>query len=403
MPRVRQMERGGARERYCYTRRTENVTFNERARAGAGCRQGTVIPQSGLIETLAGNGEVGHSGDGGDSTEARLNGPTACALDGAGNLFIADTLNHCVRVIDLVGWTIEAFVGTGEAGYSGDGGPAIDAMFNCPVGVAVGADGDVYICDSGNHAVRRVRATDGIVETVAGTGSPGSSGDGGPGIEAQLLEPVGVAVDEDDGLIISEASGHRVRRLDLASGTISTVAGTGEPGVAEDGARAVEAPLNAPAGVVVDGSGAMCIAEAGGNRVVMIDSDGLLHVVSGTGQPGASGDGGAAGLATYTSPQGVACDAHGNAYVADTENHAVRVIVAATGTVLRVAGGRRGFSGDGGDAAAASMARPHGCAVDGEGDVYIVDTDNHRLRVVGTHWAAGDDLHEGEDDLDDEY
>jgi len=363
-------------------------------------REGALIPRSGVIETLAGVGEAGHSGDGGDCASARLNGPSGCALDGAGSFFIADTQNNCVRVLDLVGWTIEAFAGTGEAGYSGDGGPAAEATFSRPTGVAAGRDGDVFICDRGNHAVRRVSAADGVVTTVAGTGEAGYGGDGGPGTESRLAGPSGAALDGRGGLVICEAEGHRVRRLDLESGVISTVAGTGEAGVAEDGSEAVGAQLSAPSGVAVDGEGNVYVAEAGANRIVRIGEDGVLRVVSGTGEAGASGDGGPAADATYRGPTGLSCDSRGDLCVADTENHAVRMIVASTGTVLRVAGGRRGFSGDGGDAAAASLSRPQGCVVDEDGVVYVADTENHRLRVVQSYETAVGDLDSEGDDME---
>ena len=364
-------------------------------------REGTLIPRSGVIETLAGTGEAGDSGDGGDCAAARLNGPSSCALDGAGSLFVADTQNNCVRVVDLVDWTIERFAGTGEAGYEGDGGPATEATFAGPTGLAAGRDGDVFICDTGNHVVRRVSGSDGAVTTVAGTGEAGYGGDGGPATEARLDGPSGVALDGRGGLVICEITGHRVRRVDLESGEISTVAGTGEAASAEDGSKADGAPLNAPSAVAVDGEGNVCVAEAGGNRIVRIGVDGVLRVVSGTGQAGASGDGGPAMAATYRGPMGLSFDGQGDLYVADTGNHAVRVIVEADGAVFRVAGGRRGFSGDGGDSVAASLSRPQGCAADEGGTVYITDTENHRLRAVQIY-GAGDEDFDDEDDSDED-
>ena len=341
------------------------------------------VDAAGVINTVAGTGQWGHSGDGGPATSAQLRSPHGVAVDGLGNLYIADTYSSCVRRVDTAG-VITTVAGTGEWGYSGDGGPATNAQLQRPRGVAVDGLGNLYIADSDNHCVRRVD-TAGVITTVAGTGERGYSGDGGPPTSAQLRSPQGVAVDGLGNLYVADYLNHRVRRVD-AAGVITTVAGTDERGYSGDGGPATSAQLGAPRGVAVDGSGNLYIADYGNGRVRKVDAAGVITTVAGTGQRGYSGDGGPAASAQLGLLRGVAVDGSGNLYIADARNHRVRK-VDATGAINTVAGtGERRYGGDGGPATSAQLGRPQGVAVDSSGNLYIAANYNRRVRRVD---AAG--------------
>jgi streptogramin lyase len=341
----------------------------------------------GKIETVAGTGRPGYGGDGGLAREARLNQPFHCAL-WHGDLYIADAMNHCVRKMSLATGVITTVAGSGRKGYSGDGGPALQATMNEPYAVAVNDRGDLFIVDRLNAAVRKVDAASGTMHTLAGTGTKGFSGDGGPAAKAQLVEPNDCFLDGRDGLLIADVADWRVRRVDLATGKIATVAGTGRTrrklhrAMIGDGGPAGKATLVGPRGVCVDHQGNTYICEREGNAVRRADARGIISTVAGTGAQGYTGDGGDARQATFNGPKGVRCDEPGNVYVVDAENNAIRRIDAGTHVVTTVAGGRRGSGGDGGAATLAGLAQPHGCIVDHEGIAYIADTLNHRIRKV---------------------
>ena len=339
-------------------------------------------PSTGSIETVAGTGQAGYSGDGGQATAAGLDQPFHCDLDHERNLYIAEAANHCVRRLDLRTGVITTVAGRGRAGYSGDGGPATEATMNEPYAVQVDRNGDLYIVDRLNAVVRRVDAGTADISTVAGTGAKGYAGDGGPGTQAQMREPNDCYLDGNGGLLIADIQDQRVRRLDLRSGTISTFAGTGEKIGSGDGGPASEAGINGARAVCGDGQGNIYICEREGNSVRKVDRGGTITTVSGTGEKGYSGDGGPAAQATFNGPKAIRCDGAGNIYVVDTENHSVRRIDSASGVVTTVAGGRRGGGGDGGPATMAEMDRPHGCVVDESGNIFIADSNNHRVRVV---------------------
>ena len=334
------------------------------------------------ITTVAGTGEIGDgaggfSGDGGPATAAQLNLPQGVAVDGAGNLYIADARNHRIRKVDASG-IITTVAGTGEigggaGGFSGDGGPATAAQLNLPQGVAVDGAGNLYIADARNHRIRKVDAS-GIITTVAGTGEIGGgaggfSGDGGPATAAQLNLPQGVAVDGAGNLYIADARNHRIRKVD-ASGIITTVAGTGEigggaGGFSGDGGPATAAQLNFPQDVAVDGAGNLYIAD---RLILKVDASGIITTVAaGTGEIG----------------DGVAVDGDSNVYIVDRQAHRILKVdsTGARSTVV-VRSFPGGFSGDGGPATAAQLNLPQGVAVDGAGNLYIADTYNHRIRKL---------------------
>jgi hypothetical protein len=345
------------------------------------------------IDTVAGTGSKGHSGDGGPALKATLNEPFHCDLGGKKGqlLYIAEAMNHCIRKVDLKTGLITTVAGTpGKPGYSGDGGPAIKATFREPYAVVVSsaAAGDLYIVDRLNACIRKVDGKSGTIRTVAGTGKKGYSGDGGPGTKAQLVEPNDCFLDGKSGLLIADVGDWRIRRLDLKSGTISTFAGTGRrkvrPKPSEKGAggAATKAIIHGARAICVDGKGNTYICEREGNCIRKVDAEGgLITTVAGTGAKGRAD--GPALKATFNGPKAIRCDSQGNVYVVDTENQSIRKIDIKLGTVTTVVGsGRKGPKGDGGDALKAEMGRPHGCVVDDRGVLYIADSENHRVRRV---------------------
>ena len=366
-------------------------TYNHRIRK---------VDTTGTITTVAGTGERGYGGDGDPAIEASLNVPAGVAVDNSGNLYIADLGNDRIRKVDTSG-TITTVAGTGELGYSGDDGPAIEAQLKYPRHVAVDGSGNLYIADTYNHRIRKVDTT-GTITTVAGQGGIGyASGDGDPAVEVSLSYPQGVAVDGSGNLYIADSQEHRVFRVDT-SGIITTVAGTGELGYSGDGGSAVEARLYSPEDVVVDGTGNLYIAVGNNQRIRRVDTTGTITTVAGSGQFGYGGDGGPATAARLDYPRGVAVDSSGNVYIADTNNHRIRK-VDTSGTITTVAGiGDNMYSGDGGPATAARLNQPEGVAVDGSDNLYITDSENHRIRradaagIIATYAGTGESGYSGD-------
>ncbi len=342
------------------------------------------VTRHSIITTIAGNGVAGGSGDDGPATQATLNTPASLAIDTAGNVFVADAFNHRIRKISPSG-DVTTLVGTGEAGADGDGGTAADARLRLPLGVAVDSAGTLYIADTYNHRIRKV-TSEGIISTIAGTGVSGFSGDGGLGTAALLASPTGIAVASDGALYIADTRNHRVRKL-AADGTITTVAGTGAAGYNGDGGPATLARLNNPRGVAVSADGKLYIVDRENRRIRMVDADGLISTIAGTGSSGFNGDRGQATQATLRAPYGIAVDRQGNLYIADTFNHRVRKVTT-DGSISTVAGSDQfGYSGDGWAAGFAALHYPLGVAVDIAGNLYVADSFNHRIRKV---WASAD-------------
>ncbi|MCS5655076.1 MAG: hypothetical protein FI711_06215 [SAR202 cluster bacterium] len=337
----------------------------------------------GKIQTVVGTGEEGYAGDGGPALEALIGEAYGCAFDTGDNLYICDGRTHTVRRIDKNTQVITTVAGTGEAGYSGDGGPATEATMDNLYSLTVDTNGDIYIVDRFNAAIRKVEAASGIITTVAGTGEPGYGGDGGPGPQAQMREPNDCYLDGNGGLLIADIQDQRVRRLDLSTGIITTFAGDGEKRRAGDGGPAAEASVMGPRAVCVDSKGNVYIAEREGNGVRKVDANGVMSIFSGTGEFGYSGDGGPALTALWGAPKALRCDHRDNLIVVDTENNAVRFIDVKTAIVTTIAGGHQGGDGDGGPATDAGLERPHGCGIDRQGNLFIADGINHRVRVVG--------------------
>lgn len=341
------------------------------------------------MTTVAGTGKAGFTGDGGKAIEATLREPFHCDLDGKGHLYIAEATNHCIRKVDLKTGTITTVAGSGKKGYSGDGGKATEATMNEPYAVNVDDAGNLFIVDRLNAVIRRVDAATGVISTVAGNGKKDYAGDGGKATEASLREPNDCCLDGKGGLLIADVADWRIRRLDLKTGLISTFAGTGKAKgkpdrtMIGDGGPAAKAVIVGARAVCVDGKGNTYICEREGNAIRRVDSAGTITTLGGTGTAGYDGDGGPASKATFRGPKAIRCDTAGNLFIVDTENHAIRKIDAKTGVVTTVAGGRKGPEGDGGDATKAGLDRPHGCIVDAKGTIYIADSNNHRVRRAG--------------------
>ena len=339
------------------------------------------VDASGVIATVAGGG----SGDGGPATSANLGSTRGLALDVFGNTYIAEGFTSSIRKVDASG-VISTLAGNGTTGFSGDGGPATSASLNGPWGIAVDSARGIYIADTNNNRIRKVDAA-GVISTIAGNGIAGYAGDGGPAVSASLRTPQGVAVDADGNLYIADASNYRIRKVD-PSGIITTVAGNGTTAFSGDGGPAVSASLFAPRGVAVDRSGNIFIVDAGHYRIRKVDTAGIITTIAGNGTPGYSGDGGPAVSASLNNPWGIAVDASGNIFITETGGSRVRKIDA-SGIITTVAGnGLAGYSGDGGPAISASLNAPNGVAVDVLENIYIADTANDRIRMVGSNLVA---------------
>ena len=336
------------------------------------------------IETVAGDGMDSFSGDGGAATSAAIDSPNGVTLDSAGNLYIGDSNNHRIRRVDASG-NISTFAGTGLNGFSGDGGAATSARLDFPSRLVVDSAGNLYFADENNHRIRRVD-TSGNISTIAGTGAGGIlgsfGGDGGPATAAAFRFPKSVALDGAGNLYIAGFNNHRIRRVD-ASGNISTIAGTGTLGSSGDGGPANAAQFNSPTGVTVDSAGNLYIADTGNHRIRKVDASGNISTIAGTGTPGFSGDGGPATAAELNWPRMVALDGAGNLYIPDNQNHRIRK-VDTSGTISTVAGtGTAGFSGDGGAPTSAQINAPRSITVDSASRyIYIADTSNNRIRRI---------------------
>jgi sugar lactone lactonase YvrE len=345
------------------------------------------IPAPGTLLLVAGDGYVQHGGDGGPALDASFVLPWGLAMDATGQLLVADGVANRIRRIGSDG-RIDTIAGTGQAGgFGGDGGPALDARLNGPFGICFDAAGNLYIGDAFNERVRRV-SPDGIITTVAGSGRAGFLGDGSPASEARLNKPGFPLLDAEGTLYISDLFNHRVRRM-RPDGRIETVAGGGRPADRlGDGGTAVEARLQYPYGLALDPEGRLLIADARNRRVRRVESDGRITTVAGGGNPADGvGDGGPATEARLLLPTGVAVDPGGNLFIVD--NPALRVRkVTPDGRISTVAGsGQAGSSGVGGPATEAALNGPTGLALDGRGNLYITDAgpgDGLVIRVVAT-------------------
>ena len=334
------------------------------------------------IETFAGTGTKGFSGDGGPATAAQIDNPFGLVRGPDGALWFCEYTGQRIRKVNPDG-TIHTMAGTGKTGYSGDGGPALEATFSLPHEIRFDRAGNAYITDMQNHAIRRIDGKSGIISTIAGTGTAGYSGDGGPARQAQLKQPHSLQFGRDGDLYICDIGNHAIRRIDMKSGIISTFAGTGKAGPTPDGAPIEGTPLKGPRSLDVDRDGNLWLATREGNQVFKLDLRAKsIHLIAGTGKSGFTGNGGPAKEATLSGPKGIAVDAKGNVWLADCESHSIRMIDARSGTVELIAGTGTKGNGPDGDPLKCQMGRPHGVFVDTDGSVFIGDSESHRVRVL---------------------
>ena len=394
--------------------------------------------QTGCIGTVAGAGEPGCAGDGSLATAALLNEPKNISVDAEGNLYIADSENHLIRKVDRQTGVITTIAGImtavqdvrvsrdmhsggfeeevdpladpvakpGDAytqksdlsgmvryiggtkstdqRFSGDGGPATDAALNFPSAVVVAEDGTVYIADTWNHRIRRIDAETGIISTIAGTGQARYGGDDGPAVSAALNEPVALALEGKERLYIADQSNNRIRMIDLSSGVITTVAGTGESGYTGDGGMATQSAIAGPSGVAVDPQGNLYIADTFSSRIRKVDGKtGIIEtLVGGTGEfQYAPGDNESS--PNLSRPYAIAIHPEGRLLITDTDNHLIRAWDLQKNAMSLLAGnGKAQFAGDGGKSECCSLNYPFGVAVTTKGDVYIADTFSHRIRII---------------------
>jgi DNA-binding beta-propeller fold protein YncE len=332
------------------------------------------VAAAGSVSTLIGSGAPGH-GDG------QVNDPYGMAIAPDGALWFCDLGNQRIRRIDLRTRAIRDVAGDGRKAYAGDGGPATAGALNMPHEIAFDRAGHLYVAERDNHVIRRVDARTGVLSTLAGTGTAGFGGDGGPASAAQLRSPHSVALAPDGRLLICDVGNHRVRAVDLATGTIETIGGTGEPLPTPDGAPLRGTPLKGPRAIAVGRDGTIYLALREGHALYRIaPGTGRLQHLAGTGTAGYTGDGGPARQASLNGPKGLAVDGH-SLYVADTENHAIRRVDLRTGTIGTVLG--TGIRGDGpeGEPRRCALARPHGVLVH-RGRLYVGDSEAHRIRVL---------------------
>ena len=327
------------------------------------------------VSTIIGTGSRGNS-------DHEVNNPYGLVIGPDGALYFCDLDNQRIRRLDLATHRTTVIAGNGQKAYGGDGGPATAAALNMPHEIQFDSVGNIYIAERDNHVVRKVEAKTGIISTFAGTGAPGFSGDGGPATRAQLRQPHSIAVDPSGKLLICDIGNHRIRQVDFSTGMIETYGGTGERQSTPDGVAVKAAPLNGPRTMAFDDDGNLYLALREGNAIYRIASKaGTINHLAGTGEQGYAGDGGPARLAKLAGPKGLA-HGGGRLYVADTESHVIRSIALDTGIITTVVG--TGLRGDGPEPnpLRCALSRPHGVFVGRDGVLYVSDSEAHRIRVV---------------------
>lgn len=348
-------------------------------------RGGLPVLIPGQISTVAGNGQWFFQGDGVPATQAPIYLPSGLAVDGGGNLYLADSINNRVRRVDAVTHTITTVAGNGNAGSAGDGGPATAAQVTSPSGIALDGAGNLYIADTGSNTIRRVDAASGNIVTIAGTpGVSGFTGDGGPATSARLNSPQALALTPAGDLLIADTSNAAIRVLTMDDGQIQTIAGTGTPGYNGDGVLAVHAQLNDPSGIAVRADGAIAIADLSNNRIRLFTTGGNISTVAGNGTLGYTGDGGNATQAQLQGPAAVAFDPAGDLLIADSVNNCVRLVYGAQGTIVTLTGTPSDdrYAGDGGPDNQARMHGPDGLFFDAGGNLWVSDRFNNRVREI---------------------
>ena len=332
-------------------------------------------PDAATVTTVIGTGEAGLS-------DTQVANPYGVVVGPDGALYFCDLDNQRIRRLDLTTGRTTTVAGNGNRGYGGDGGAATDATLNIPHEIQFDRAGHLYIVERDSHVVRRVDATTGRISTVAGTGEAGFSGDGGPATAAELRQSHNIAFDLQDRLLICDIGNHRIRRVDPTTGIIETWAGTGEREPTPDGAPLAGTPLNGPRAMALDPTGNLYLALREGNTIYRIDlSSGTIHHVAGTGERGYNGDGGPAARATLSGPKGLAYHDR-RLYIADTENHVIRMVDVESGVISTILGdGERG-DGPEADPLTCRLARPHGVFLSAGAGLYVGDSEVHRIRLL---------------------
>jgi len=353
-----------------------------------------VTARAQTITTIAGQDTAGYSGDGGPASTAKLFNPAGVAIDTYGNVFIADQGNNRIREVLVSNGTILTVAGDSAQGITSDTLHrhlySDSSSLYAPSGVALDASNNIYIADQDNNRILKIAAlTGGLVSTIAGNDSAGFSGDGGLATLAKINLPSSIAVDKAGNAYIADYYNDRVRKVNASNDIINTIAGNtnlGDSiwGYSGDGGPALNAEFNSISAVALDNKGNIYLADAGNNRIrKIVDSTGFVYTVAGNGTAGYSGDGDTATHAMLNSPDGLAVDNYGNLFIADGGNNCIRMVNSVTGTIITVAGnGTAGFSGDGGSAVSAQLYNPEGIAFDASGNLYIADYFNSRIRMV---------------------
>jgi streptogramin lyase len=326
------------------------------------------------VTTLIGTGTPGYS-------DNQVNNPYGLVIGPGGALYFCDLDNQRIRRLDLATHRVTTIAGDGQKGYRGDGGPAVEASLNMPHEVRFDSKGEMYIAERDNHVIRKVDMKTGVISTVAGTGAAGFAGDGGPGAKAQLRQPHSIFFEQDGTLLICDIGNHRIRRLHVDTGIIETYAGTGEAAATPEGAPVHGTPLNGPRTLALAANGDLYLALREGNAIYRIDrKTQRFHRVAGTGEQGYSGDGGPALNAKLSGPKGLVYTP-GGLYMADTESHTIRRIDLKTGIISTALG--TGVRGDGPEQSplACKLSRPHGLYY-ANGVLYVSDSEAHRIRLL---------------------
>ena len=361
----------------------DGITLDKKGNMYIAMREHNIISRidtKGMMTRYAGSGESGFSGDGGPAIKANFKTPAGLAFDPQGNLYIADRENHRVRKLDTSG-NISTFAGIGKAGFSGDGGPAVRAKLNLPSGLATDEKGNLFISDRSNDRIRVVNKK-GVIRTYAGSGIAGFQGDAGPVLKAQLDKPFGIALDEAENLYIADRNNNRVRKVS-PEGIITTVAGDGGFFFMGDNGPAYGASIAGPTGVAVDKKGNIYIADRNNNRIRLVDKLGMIRTVAGTGQQDYNGDLETARETNLYLPFGLTVDSNDNLLVIDRSHYRIRRIDPKSGKVETVAGnGLKLFAGDGGPATGATLSFPHGMFVDKNDNLIFSDKGHYRIRKI---------------------
>ncbi len=345
------------------------------AMMAAGALLTTTFGATRSVTTILGTGVAGYS-------DAQVNNPYGIIFGPDGALYFCDLDNQRIRRFDPKTRTVTTIAGSGEKGYKGDGGPATQAALNMPHEIQFDSAGNLYIAERDNHVIRKVEVKSGIISTVAGTGLAGFDGDGGPGVKAHLRQPHSIGLDRDGTLLICDIGNQRIRRLHLDTGIIETYAGTGEAAETPDGAPVSGTPLRGPRTMAIAPDGDLYLALREGNAILRIDRrTQTLHRIAGTGQQGYAGDGGPAVNAKLGGPKGLAYRP-GELFVADTENHVIRRIDLTSRVITTVLG--TGVRGDGPETSplVCKLSRPHGVLADASGTLYVADSEAHRIREL---------------------